>query len=249
MHIIDTKGGHFAALNATMSYSSIHFVLTAAFLCLSCSSSLLKNINVESLLKGTTLANKQLGCFYQASTNGWTHRDFHSCCDFNPPLPTLILMKTKTGSVCGGYNPVGWQSRDDYKDSLQAFLFRIDSNGEVLKAKKIGGSSAAVYDFGDRAIWFAEALFVPLNPKYGKLRVGTSALGTSYSSLPGSQGSIFNERGNMGSAELSEIECWSSDEFIAQSVNMASRERDNESRANVLMKGMRRFERFLLGEQ
>ena len=210
---------------------------------------LLQGINADTLLRGTTLASKPLVCFYQASKNGWTYRDFHRCCDFNPPLPTLILMKTQTGSVCGGYNPVGWQSRDDYKDSLQAFLFRIDPNGAILKANKIGGSSAAIYDFGDRAIWFAEALFVPLNPKYGKQRVGKSALGTSYSALPGQQGSIFNERGSLGSAELIEIECWSSSEFFAQSVNMAAKDQEDDAKANPVLKGMKRLERFLLGDQ
>jgi hypothetical protein len=121
------------------------------------------------------------------------------------------------------------------------------SNGDILKAKKIGGSAAAVYDFADRAIWFAEALFVPLNPKYGGPRVGKSSLGTSYASLPGQKGSIFYENGAYGTAEIVEIECWVPTEFLDQSTNMARKESENDKNSNSVLSAARKFEEFLFG--
>ena len=53
----------------------------------------------------------------------------------------------------------------------------------------------------------------------------------------------------MREAELTEIECWSSSDFFEQSVNMAAKEIESEAKANPVLKGMKRLERFLLGDQ
>lgn len=209
--------------------------------------SLLSSVKLSSLLRGTSIADAPLARVFRASEHGWSSQAFHSRCDFTPPLPTLVLLKTSTGRVCGAFNPLGWQSRDDYRDSLKAFLFVVTSaQGDVEKSVKVGGSSAAVYDFGDRALWFAEGLFVPLNAKYQPLRLAKSGLGTSYSRLK-AQGSLFNERGEQGSAELVEMECWSSAALIAQSANMAAAEQERLGSANAVLRGFKRLETFLFG--
>ena len=139
---------------------------------------LLSNLNLGLVLKGTTLPG-EFECIFQATKDGWNAGSFYRRCDFNPPLPPLVVMKSNNNAICGGYNSAGWQSRDDYRDSSKMFLFKVLSDGSVRRSVKQGGSNAAVYDFGDRAIWLSVALFVPLNPKYMQEKYGRSVVGSS----------------------------------------------------------------------
>ena len=38
--------------------------------------------------------------------------------------PAFLLAKTKTGSYFGAFNPLGWASREDYRDAFNAFLVK-----------------------------------------------------------------------------------------------------------------------------
>lgn len=50
-------------------------------------------------------------------------------------VPSLLVAADADGpGVWGGYNPVGWDSRDDYRDSLTAFLFREPPAGSAEAA-------------------------------------------------------------------------------------------------------------------
>eukprot|EP01038_Epipyxis_sp_PR26KG_P005646 gene5646-7796_t len=114
-------------------------------------------------------------------------------------------------------------------------------------------SGPAVYDFGDRALWLAEGLFCPLNPKYQKTKIAKSSLGMSYSLLqPGGASSLFYENNEFGVAEIIEIECWSSQSFISSSERMSGKiQMDfNPSFTNNspnAVSFMKRFEDFLFG--
>lgn len=208
-------------------------------------SSLLKSFDLEDVIRGTTLS-KDLSCVFQATRDGWTHSAFHRKCDFNPPLPSLIVMKSKAGVIAGAYNPVGWQSRDDYRDSSTAFLFRVTEKGKIERSVKQGGSNAALYDFGDRAVWFAEALFVPLNPKYLGRKNVRSELGGSYSVLSCSGDyTLFGS----GQSELVEMECWAPNKFILNSKRIISGDDSPAPSKPSPLTMISNFEKFLFGDK
>jgi len=205
-----------------------------------------KGITLANLLSGTVLAGKDLSLIFSASKDGWSAQKFHQCCDYNPPLPTLVFLRSKSGLVSGCFNPLGWQSRDDYRDSLRTFIFRISPSAGIEKANKIGGSEAAVYDFGDRAIWLAEALFVPLNEKYLGVRRARSELGSSYSKLADGSRSLFRSNAD---TELTDVECWVASDSLVQSKRVfdeGSSTADMKKSAGVFS-AMKKFESFLFG--
>ena len=96
---------------------------------------LLDEIDLSSLTAGTTTSSKSMERIFQASTDGWSANAFHKAVNFNPPLPVFAIMKTTSGVVAGCYNAIGWQSRDDYRESTKSFLFRVvkGSDGAVEK--------------------------------------------------------------------------------------------------------------------
>lgn len=93
-------------------------------------------------------------------------------------VPSLLVAADADGpGVWGGYNPVGWDSRDDYRDSLTAFLFREPPAGSaeaaagaaaVAEASAIAAAEAedgragletpAVWDGGGGSILVAEKI-------------------------------------------------------------------------------------------
>ena len=76
-----------------------------------------------------TLGTK-ITLLYRGSRDGWMHADFHNLCDKRGPTVTLI--KTKKGRICGGFTKVSWTSpvNGDYRFDAAAFIFSVD-----LKAK------------------------------------------------------------------------------------------------------------------
>jgi len=171
---------------------------------------LLGSVPLKEVLRPSVLANEDsssLECVYQASVHGWDASAFHQRVDLNPPCPSLVLFKTTRGKIGGCVNPLGWQSRDDYRDSLKCYLFRVDGSTVQFSTKLASGP--ALYDFGDRAVWMGEALEIPLNPKYLSRKRARSALSTSYSKMspskPGVSGLLDG-----GEAELTELEVYTS---------------------------------------
>ena len=96
-------------------------------------SQLLDEIDLSSLTAGTTLSSSSMERIFQASADGWSANAFHKAVNFNPPLPVFAIMKTTNGVVAGCYNAIGWQSRDDYRESTKSFLFRAVKGGAVEK--------------------------------------------------------------------------------------------------------------------
>jgi hypothetical protein len=62
---------------------------------------------------------------YKGSTDGWTMSKFHELCDRMGP--TLTVMKTIGGAICGGFTMQDWTSGDGYKYDSCAFVFRLDT--------------------------------------------------------------------------------------------------------------------------
>ena len=78
---------------------------------------------------------------YDAKKNGDDKNNFHKFCD--NAGPTLIVIKTESDYIFGGYTKENWESNHDkmsYKKDNTAFLFSLN-NKERIKVKN-----------GDRAI-------------------------------------------------------------------------------------------------
>ena len=64
---------------------------------------------------------------YRRSSNGASYSAFHTAVDDKGP--TLIIFKTNTGEVFGGYTPDGWSSSySGYRNNNNAFLFNLTSD-------------------------------------------------------------------------------------------------------------------------
>ena len=200
-------------------------LLLAALLSNSARALLITSVPLQALLRPSMLSGEtptSMECIYSAAENGWSAQDFHNKVDYNPPLPSLVLARAKgSRAVVGCFNPIGWQSRDDYRDSLRTFIFRIEGSTVQFSTKLQGGP--AIYDFGDRAIWLQEALDIPLNPKYMGRRRARSSLSSSFSALsPPVKGvtGLFNGL----EVELSDLEVYTSKSLLRSSRPMSGTE-------------------------
>lgn len=72
-------------------------------------------------LAQTQLERVPLRLAYDASQHGWSARAFHTRVDSFGPA--VVVARTESGCVCGGYNPRGWISLGEDRDSIAAFLF------------------------------------------------------------------------------------------------------------------------------
>lgn len=98
---------------------------------------------LRPLLKNTNLESRGLRLTYDANRDGWDPYKFHRKVDRLGPA--LVVLQTKSGLVCGGYNPKGWVGYGEARGSIAAFLFRRKAPGssEWIKLKKVGGGSYA----------------------------------------------------------------------------------------------------------
>jgi len=79
---------------------------------------------MESLNEMLKPVSRKLGeVLYVASRDGAKASDFHSACDNKGP--TVVIVKTTTGVVFGGYTDVTWDSKSSYARSTNSFLFQI----------------------------------------------------------------------------------------------------------------------------
>jgi len=60
---------------------------------------------------------------YVASKDGDLATDFHAKCDGKGP--TVVIVKTTTGNVFGGYTDVSWSSSGGWSTSSASFLFKL----------------------------------------------------------------------------------------------------------------------------
>ena len=176
----------------------------------------------EAMLKGTVLEGRKLRRCYKASTNGWNAAKFHDCCDFRGPC---VIVGASGASTFGAFNPLGWQSTDDYSGTSNAFLF-VKKGSEWIKLPKVGGGEAAVYDYARSGPTFgADALIIGRTEaavmggfsgpdmesrvSAGNLRNGFSILGRSYAAGPPPfDVTIFG--GRRTRSQIKEVEVWHS---------------------------------------
>jgi hypothetical protein len=90
---------------------------------------------------------------YKGSRDGWTKSKFHELCDRMGP--TLTIMKTKAGAICGGFTMQDWTSGCECKSDSCAFVFRLDTKNTYspkLHSDAIYCSSYYGPSFGNEAL-------------------------------------------------------------------------------------------------
>ena len=182
-----------------------------------------------NVLRDTTLYSTRLILRYDASEHGWNAAAFHDKVDNMGPA--FLIAKTNNGGYFGAFNPVGWASREDYRDCYGAFLVKWPKPGSTKEMPfilpKQGGPGAAIFDFGaEGPIFGAEALKIPLGraPSMGssyaqlggaalfgggkEVKTAKSRLGEYYSPEDGTL-SLFAAKDGLNQAELIELRVYS----------------------------------------
>lgn len=203
-----------------------------------------------NLLSGTNLDGKTLTRCYKASFDGWSALDFHRQVDELGSVCVVGLLKS--GRLVGGYNPVGWESVDDYRATPRAFLFcsAAEAGGdsetgltceEWLQCSALGPGEIAVFDNARGGPQFGAADLIigqPLAPGYADpnsmndqrtavdLRSVRSSLGGSYARLP---------TGNLPTGELVELEAYCNADLITRGDAWFAAQTDRASKAPELL--------------
>jgi hypothetical protein len=76
---------------------------------------------VRGMLGSSLLEGRELRKAYDASVQGWDARAFHRAVDRQGPV--VILARTASGALVGGYNPKGYAGLGGARPSTDAFLF------------------------------------------------------------------------------------------------------------------------------
>mmetsp|Transcript_25968 Transcript_25968/g.29708 ORF Transcript_25968/g.29708 Transcript_25968/m.29708 type:complete len:319 (+) Transcript_25968:16-972(+) len=145
---------------------------------------------IRPLLKNTNLETRGLKLTFDANREGWNAAIFHSKVD--KLGGAVVVCTTKSGLVCGGYNPKGWVGYGEARGSIAAFLFAFDGNNDnefgVTKLRKVGGPSFAQQDLPELGPSFgADSLVIPLSNS----KLARSKLGSYYERFEDGTSSIF----------------------------------------------------------
>eukprot|EP01038_Epipyxis_sp_PR26KG_P005559 gene5559-7681_t len=161
---------------------------------------------IRQLLAGTNLQVRPLQLVFSAQKDGWYSTSFHNKVDKKGPA--VVLAKSTTGGVYGGYNPTGWVNLGEYRGSIAAFLFHFpkgDIKQRPVKLSKIAGAGMAQIDDGSGPKFGMEGLTIPLG-KTKPVTRARSKLGLYYERLPNGVNSLFLNGG--GEDELSELKVY-----------------------------------------
>jgi hypothetical protein len=115
---------------------------------------LVSDSQLRSLVEGTYLEKADLVRAYKASKDGWSAINFHEAVDGKGSA--VVVARTSSGQVFGGYNPNGWRSTDDYYLSSAAFLYYLLGNKRITFPVLAGGN-AAVFDYATAGPCFGAA--------------------------------------------------------------------------------------------
>lgn len=117
------------------------------------------NVPLETILSGTNIDpsrdNVDLQCVYKASRDGWSAIDFHNNCDGRGS--GLVVVLSQSGKKFGGFNPLGWQSNDDYGTTTSAFLWYLKGGNDIVKCPVLSGGNAAIFDYAAGGPQFGSA--------------------------------------------------------------------------------------------
>lgn len=154
---------------------------------------------LAAVVEGTRLSNCELGRLYNSARDGFDVQSFFDANFlFEGGVPVLVIGRTYSGVIFGGVNSVGFDRRNDYRDSVTCVLFALDKEGEVqISHPSTPQGSSAIFDFEDCAISFGPSdLRIPMNKEKHLINAdcATSSLGASYDPLPNGQFSLLGDK-------------------------------------------------------
>ncbi|CAG8631864.1 1303_t:CDS:2 [Paraglomus brasilianum] len=91
----------------------------------------------------------------RGSRDGFDSDVFHALCDFQGA--TVVIIKTGSGQIIGGYNPVNWKSSGEWIATTESFIFNLNYGSDLLNVKlsRVNDRAGAICDFkGLRATGF-----------------------------------------------------------------------------------------------
>jgi hypothetical protein len=172
---------------------------------------------MQNILRGTILEGRALCRLFSARRDGFDNEIFFQKTNLDlGGVPCLVIGQTIGGRVFGGFNPVGFEARDDYRDTPNARLFVIKADASILLSTPLAGGKSAIFDFQQEAIKFgASALVIPMNIRNSLVKPNgaISYLGSHYATLETGETSLF---GNTTNAELSDLEVWTDEMFVEE---------------------------------
>jgi hypothetical protein len=124
---------------------------------------LISSRDLNTIVTGTYLERQkdQLQCVYKASRDGWSAIAFHDAVD--DMGSGIVVARTITGTLFGGYNPNGWRSTDDYYSSTAAFLWcygtgnNNNNQKKIVKLPILPGGNCAIFDYATSGPCFGAA--------------------------------------------------------------------------------------------
>ena len=117
-----------------------------------------QNLIVNWIKEKTKKKEIQFKLIFKMTEHGSEGKAFHKYCDNKGP--NLILIKTKTNRIFGGFTPLSWENKamSKYDESNQTFIFSLNLNKKYdminMKKKAIQGFAEGYgpnfgdYDFG-----------------------------------------------------------------------------------------------------
>jgi len=115
---------------------------------------------------------------YRASRDGFEAANFHSKCDNKPN--TLIIIKSASGNIFGGYTEQTWNSIGNYKADSNAFIFSlINKDNKPIKMKCSG--TYAIFCSNSYGIIFGNEHAIYISENSNRNTNSSSNLGHSYS--------------------------------------------------------------------
>jgi hypothetical protein len=79
---------------------------------------------------------------YRATKDGFTASAFHTKC--NDKGATIIIVKSKSNQVFGGFNPAAWTSSGSYASEAGAFIFQLNKKQKMEQYQNHGN---AIYNY------------------------------------------------------------------------------------------------------
>ena len=112
------------------------------------------------LLEGTNLGSaREMERVYKASVDGWSALAFHEKVDELGSV--LVVGQLESGATIGGYNPAGFESRDDYRATPRAFLFCSSKSASQSTSGSSDEQSGKEENGGDQVEWVQLSVLGP----------------------------------------------------------------------------------------
>ncbi len=90
--------------------------------------------------------NFKIQSIYNGSRDGWETAKFKDKV-FNQG-PTLIILKTSEGAICGGYTSKNWDGSNNWTDDIDAFVFNMTQRYNCNHTQKAIATQPNGFKFG-----------------------------------------------------------------------------------------------------